>query len=76
MTATAAGQPPQSLAAPPKITEVETHGVEPIPDAERTARPLDLFRLVFGGANTIATVVLGSPSLHPPDLMPHKEFHP
>jgi purine-cytosine permease-like protein len=46
--------------APPKVTEVETHGVEPIPDAERTARPLDLFRLVFGGANTIATVVLGS----------------
>ena len=49
-----------TLAAPPKITEVEAHGVEPIPDAERTAGPLDLFRLVFGGANTIATVVLGS----------------
>src|ERR1700712_2812994 len=52
--------PSQSLEAPPKITEVETHGVEPIPDAERTAGPLDLFRLTFGGANTIATVVLGS----------------
>lgn len=50
--------PPQ--ATPPKVTQVETHGVEPIPDAERTAGPLDLFRLVFGGANTIATVVLGS----------------
>ena len=50
---------PESTQAPPKITEVETHGVEPIPDAERTARPLDLFRLTFGGANTIATVVLG-----------------
>ncbi len=49
-----------TVAAPPKVTEVETHGVEPIPDAERTARPLDLFRLTFGGANTIATVVLGS----------------
>ncbi|WP_299562600.1 cytosine permease [uncultured Mycolicibacterium sp.] len=45
---------------PPKVTEVEQHGVEPIPDAERTARPVDLFRLVFGGANTIATVVLGT----------------
>ena len=56
MTATTDGP----LEAPPKITEVETHGVEPIPDAERTASPLDLFRLVFGGANTIATVVLGS----------------
>lgn len=44
----------------PKVTAVETHGVEPIPDAERSARPLDLFRLTFGGANTIATVVLGS----------------
>lgn len=50
----------ENLAAPPKATEVEVHGVEPIPDAERTARPLDLFRLTFGGANTIATVVLGS----------------
>ncbi|MEQ6901588.1 cytosine permease [Nocardioides sp. YIM 152588] len=46
--------------APPKATEVETHGVEPIPDEERTAKPLDLFRLVFGGANTFATVVLGT----------------
>ena len=41
-----------SIEAPPKITEVETHGVEPIPDAERTAGPLDLFRLTFGGAGT------------------------
>ncbi|TRW86147.1 cytosine permease [Mycolicibacterium sp. 018/SC-01/001] len=47
-------------AAPPRVTEVEIHGVEPIPDAERTAGPLDLFRLIFGGANTIATVVLGT----------------
>src|SRR3954466_10104975 len=51
---------PPALAAPPKVTDVELHGVEPIPDAERTAGPLDLFRLTFGGANTIATVVLGS----------------
>lgn len=50
--------PPEGT--PPKVTQVETHGVEPIPDAERTAGPLDLFRLTFGGANTIATVVLGS----------------
>lgn len=49
-----------ALAPPPKATQVETHGVEPIPAAERTAGPLDLFRLTFGGANTIATVVLGS----------------
>ncbi|MFF3895308.1 purine-cytosine permease family protein [Streptomyces sp. NPDC001812] len=42
------------------VTEIETHGVEQIPDEDRTARPLDLFRLAFGGANTFATCVLGS----------------
>lgn len=47
-------------ATPPPATQVEVHGVEPIPDAERSATPLDLFRLIFGGANTFATVVLGS----------------
>ncbi|MBU8819338.1 cytosine permease [Mycolicibacterium goodii] len=52
--------PTEPTPVAPRITEVEQHGVEPIPDAERTARPLDLFRLVFGGANTIATVVLGT----------------
>lgn len=46
--------------APPSVVEVEQHGVERIPDAERTARPLDLFRLSFGGANTFATAVLGA----------------
>lgn len=42
------------------ITEVETNGVERIPEADRAARPLDLFRLAFGGANTFATCVLGA----------------
>ncbi|MEU3611887.1 cytosine permease [Streptomyces sp. NPDC006872] len=45
---------------PPSLTEVETHGVDRIPDAERTATPLDLFRLAFGGANTFSTCVLGA----------------
>ena len=49
-------------AAPPKATEVEVRGVEPIPDDERTAGPLDLFRLIFGGANTIATVSADYPA--------------
>ncbi|MFF0795019.1 purine-cytosine permease family protein [Streptomyces spiralis] len=44
----------------PALNEVEQFGVERIPDAERTARPLDLFRLAFGGANTFATCVLGA----------------
>jgi len=39
---------------------IETNGVEQIPDHQRDASPLDLFRLIFGGANTFATAVLGS----------------
>ncbi|MEV1170862.1 cytosine permease [Nonomuraea sp. NPDC049784] len=42
------------------ITEIETYGVERIPDSDRTARPADLFRVAFGGANTFATCVLGA----------------
>ncbi|GAB2736506.1 cytosine permease [Salinifilum aidingensis] len=43
-----------------RATDIEVHGVEPIPAAERTSTPWHLFRLSFGGANTFATVVLGS----------------
>ncbi|CDF85325.1 purine-cytosine permease-like transporter [Pseudomonas knackmussii B13] len=42
------------------ITEIETFGVEQIPDNERNATPTDLFRMIFGGSNTFATAVLGS----------------
>ncbi|MEW2283918.1 cytosine permease [Streptomyces sp. NPDC047841] len=54
--------PPAASASPsgPALTEVEAHGVERIPDADRTATPLDLFRLAFGGANTFSTCVLGA----------------
>lgn len=41
-------------------TGIETNGVEQIPADQRDASPLDLFRLIFGGANTFATAVLGS----------------
>ncbi|BCM65447.1 MULTISPECIES: purine-cytosine permease family protein [Streptomyces] len=51
---------PEPPAAPSALTEVEAHGVERIPDADRTATPLDLFRLAFGGANTFSTCVLGA----------------
>ena len=44
----------------PRVTEVEQHGIDTIPDAERSARPFDLFRIQFGGANTFATVILGT----------------
>jgi purine-cytosine permease-like protein len=42
------------------VLRVEHNGVEPIPLAQRTSGPLDLFRLCFGGANTFATVILGT----------------
>jgi purine-cytosine permease-like protein len=41
-------------------TRIETFGVEQIPDSQRNATSSDLFRLIFGGANTFATAVLGS----------------
>jgi purine-cytosine permease-like protein len=44
----------------PKITEVETYGIDTIPDHDRVARPRDLFRIQFGGANTFATIILGT----------------
>ena len=44
----------------PRVTEIEQHGIDTIPDAERTSRPFDLFRIQFGGANTFATVILGT----------------
>ncbi|OPF80222.1 nitrate reductase [Streptomyces antioxidans] len=44
----------------PALTEVESYGIERIPDADRSATPFDLFRVAFGGANTFATCVLGA----------------
>ncbi len=43
-----------------KVTEIEQHGIDTIPDEHRTSRPLDLFRIQFGGANTFATIILGT----------------
>jgi hypothetical protein len=42
------------------ITQVETFGFERMPDRSRYARPIDLFRLLFGGCNTFSTSMLGS----------------
>ncbi len=44
----------------PRATEVEQHGIDTIPPEDRHSRPLDLFRIQFGGANTFATVILGT----------------
>ena len=48
------------LNAKPKINEVEQFGIGTIPDADRTSTPFDLLRIQFGGANTFATVLLGT----------------
>ncbi|MBC7441220.1 MAG: cytosine permease [Ramlibacter sp.] len=52
-----------TLNARPKATEVETHGIDTIPDADRHSTWLDLLRIQFGGANTFATVLLGTFSI-------------
>jgi hypothetical protein len=35
------------------LSSIETNGVKPIPDHERSAGPGDLFRLIFGGAKRL-----------------------
>lgn len=61
MPAPAAHDPsPTALNARPKVTEVEQHGIDTIPDADRTSTWVDLLRIQFGGANTFATVLLGT----------------
>jgi purine-cytosine permease-like protein len=44
----------------PRVTDVEQHGIDTIPAEHRHSRPLDLFRIQFGGANTFATIILGT----------------
>jgi purine-cytosine permease-like protein len=42
------------------VTTVEHYGVDSIPDVDRDASILDFVRLCWGGANSIATAVLGA----------------
>lgn len=51
---------PAVLNARPKVTDVETHGIDTIPHQDRTSTWVDLLRIQFGGANTFATVLLGT----------------
>ncbi|GEP39598.1 nitrate reductase [Nocardioides psychrotolerans] len=44
----------------PRATEVEQHGIDTIPPEHRHSGPVDLFRIQFGGANTFATIILGT----------------
>ncbi len=48
------------MATQPKVTTVEQHGIDTIPAIDRTSSPKDLFRITFGGANTFATIILGT----------------
>lgn len=50
----------EARSAPPSAIEIETFGIEPIPDADRTATLLDFLRVEWGGANSLATAVLGA----------------
>ena len=49
-----------SLNARPRATEVEQRGIDTVPDADRTSTWVDLMRIQVGGANTFATVLLGT----------------
>ena len=40
--------------------QVERHGIESIPDADRTATIFDFMRIAWGGSNSLATAVLGA----------------
>lgn len=44
----------------PRAARVEQHGIDTIPDDERQSTVVDFFRIQFGGANTFATVILGT----------------
>lgn len=40
--------------------EIERHGIESIPDKDRTATIFDFMRIEWGGSNSLATAVLGA----------------
>ena len=48
------------MASQPKVMEIEQQGIDTIADKDRTSTPKDLFRITFGGANTFATINLGT----------------
>ncbi len=52
--------PSEAAIVRPRATDIEQHGIDTIPANHRHSRPLDLFRIQFGGANTFATVILGT----------------
>lgn len=53
------GSAPPAPVTPATLT-VESRGIDTVPDDERWSRPKDVFSVVFGGANSISTALLGS----------------
>lgn len=58
--ATSDSPPPGTVAVPPVAFQVEQRGIDTVPLTERWATPRDVFALVFGGANSISTALLGA----------------
>ena len=42
-----------------RLTSIEQHGIEFIPDAERASRPSNLFFILFGGSLTFSLIIIG-----------------
>lgn len=57
---TAAGAKAAGSGAPSSASLFEHHGIECIPDADRSASIFDFARVCWGGANSLATAVLGA----------------
>jgi purine-cytosine permease-like protein len=57
---TSDARPDMSSSARSSVTTVEQHGIESIPDADRSASIFDFMRVCWGGANSLATAVLGA----------------
>lgn len=57
MVDTDAGFAPASA---PRAMEIEPHGIAIIPDEDRSASVFDFMRIAWGGANSLATAVLGA----------------
>jgi purine-cytosine permease-like protein len=49
----------ESASASVSMTRVERHGIDPIPDAERTASVFDFMRLEWSAGNSLSASVLG-----------------
>src|SRR5271165_5997344 len=55
------GRANQSMSQPHMLdTAFDQHGIECIPDRDRNATVFDFMRIEWGGANSLATAVLGA----------------